>query len=146
MKKSRLIGKKNHRSKSELLISSLSPSLKSHNPYNDPFLLLQRNASTKLLPVSPCGLKLPSLHNRSSPANTAKSFTTRTNAPCVLKFEALFQFNRLKVVDKKEAQQPKTPYFKLRRNAPSLNTKEFLSARNRMSEVNVVDVSFGNHN
>jgi hypothetical protein len=104
----------------------------------DPFFGLKINGSGKLLPVSPCGLRLPSLKTEAhcKKASVDYKFILCQTPRC----EIMFKPNRVKIIQKETV--PKTPYFKFRRKDPALMPKEAQSVRNRNSEINLQDLSF----
>ena len=134
------------REQSQLFRTPLFPKSRSYNMKKDPFQGLERNGSAKLVPVSPPGLRLPSLQGSCTPRLPIKAFSVRNLLADTPRHADLFKFNRLKIEKKQCLTVPKTPYFKMRRKDPLINEKEYHSARKRYSETNFDDASFGNNN
>ena len=127
---------------SEIFMNPLMQSMRLKKSNKDPFFQLNRNVSAKLLPASPSGLRLPSLRSKLTPTALNQEKPLNKMICKTSKNDSLFTFSRLKLFST-ESNAPKTPYFKIRRKNQLISAKEFLSARNRKSEIKFEEISFG---
>ena len=149
MYKSKSVASKNNlKDDSDFFLSIIRPSIRNKKQIKDPFSTLNRNSSAKLLPVSPSCLRLPCLQGKLTPQSPHKVTSSSCKDLKIItpRCRDLFKINRLKVQKKINLTVPKTPYFKLRRRDPLITSKEYHFSRNRNSDINFEEISFGNNN